>query len=299
MLSKRFFIISCLLTTILFSQAAKAQIDFKTFTHFAQLSSDTYLESLNNTSVEYNELSSKLNQQGQKLVHQATLPNSDVLYFLSQSEQTQSLAIRGTANLNNVIVDLSVSLQPDSQLGILLHSGFGQAARQVLQDVRPYLDPHKPLDITGHSLGGAIAVVLAMYLKTEDYPVNTVVTFGQPKVTNVTGAEKFDDLPLYRIVTQQDIVPLVPPISPLQIKNLDIFWHMGEEVILLGEHEYSVTKGIKSALRATKFTNQLPNESNLRAHQISQYLNLLKALSTKAEEKPYEMGIRLFGISID
>ncbi|BFM48378.1 lipase family protein [Marinomonas sp. THO17] len=294
MLPRHLFIIFCLFNLLFLLPKAYAQINFKQLSQFAKLSSDTYIETLTKS-----ELGDTLKQQGQQLIHQAVLPNSDVLYFLSQNKQAQTLAIRGTANLNNVILDLTVSLQFDQALGVQLHTGFAQAAQQVLQDVRPYLDKDIPLAITGHSLGGAIAVVLAMYLEAEGHPIESVVTFGQPKVTNLSGAKKFADMPLLRIVTEQDIVPLVPPISPLQIQNLDIFWHMGKEIILLGKHQFSVTSGIKSALRATKFSNQLPSEANLRAHQISRYIILLDALSTKEEEVPYRMEINLFGISID
>lgn len=275
-----------------------AEPDFAHIKHMAQLSSDTYeaaqQEELNTTA-----LANKLAQQDEVLLHDSVIPNSDVLYFLSENSQYQTIAIRGTANLNNVIVDLTVSLQPNTVLGILLHQGFAEAAQQVLEDVRPYLRSNKPIRITGHSLGGAIAVVLGMLVQEESLPLEQITTFGQPKVTNVSGAKKFADLPLTRVVTQDDIVPLVPPISPLQIRNLDIFWHMGEEIILLAPHQYSITSGLKSAMRATKFTNKLPSEANLLAHTMAQYLSLLEQLQQDKQGIPYRMDINLFGISID
>ena len=83
------------------------------------------------------------------------------------------------------------------------------------------------------------------------------------------------------------------------IKDLDIFWHMGEEVILLGDKKYSVTSGIKSALRATKFTTSIPNEKNLDAHKMTTYLTNIEGLQEKPVKVPYKMDINLFGISID
>jgi hypothetical protein len=272
-------------------QLVFAAPDFSMIKAQAKLSDDTYLTA--------DTMATLLQEQGQTLVHQATFINSQVSYLLSEKNDIQTIAIRGTANLENVMLNLNVSLLPDAKLDIMLHQGFASAARAVYKDVKPYLATGKPIQITGHSLGGAIAVILAMYLKVDDYPLTSVVTFGQPKVTNVSGAERFTGLPLTRVVTLQDIVPLVPPLSPLQIQELDIYWHMGEEVILMGNHQFSVTSGLKSMLRATKFTSAIPNEKNLTAHKMTTYLELANTLDKKAAEVPYKMQINLFGFSLE
>ncbi|UXD89182.1 lipase family protein [Thalassolituus hydrocarboniclasticus] len=284
-----------LLTTTLlccFLPAVQAAPDFAELRVQAQLSGDTYLTD--------SEREAQLLQQGQTLIHQATLADSQVSYFLSQGNGVQTIAIRGTANLANVMVDLDIEFQPDERLGITLHNGFRSAAEAVFNDVRPRLVAGMPVQITGHSLGGAIAVVLAMYLKHDTaMQITQVITFGQPKVTNVTGADIYSSIPLTRVVTQKDLVPLVPPLSPLQIKDLDVYWHMGEEIILLGGQQYSQTRGLKSMLRATKLSTALPDESNLQAHQITTYQALIGELLQSAEEVPYQMEINLFGLSIN
>ena len=275
-----------------FLPAVQAAPDFAQLRIQAQLSGDTYLTD--------SEREAQLLQQGQTLIHQATLADSQVSYFLSQGNGVQTIAIRGTANLTNVMVDLDIEFQPDERLGITLHNGFRSAAEAVFNDVRPRLVAGMPVQITGHSLGGAIAVVLAMYLKHDTaMQITQVITFGQPKVTNVTGADIYASIPLIRVVTQKDLVPLVPPLSPLQIKDLDVYWHMGEEIILLGGQQYSQTRGLKSMLRATKLSTALPDESNLQAHQITTYQTLIDELLQSAEEVPYQMEINLFGLSIN
>lgn len=235
----------------------------------------------------------------QKLIHHTTIPESQVSYFISQNNGVQTIAIRGTANLENALLDLNVSLQTDNDLNIILHQGFASAAKAVYDDVKPYLDESQPIQTTGHSLGGAIAVILAMYLEQDGYVLSHIITFGQPKVTNVAGAKQFSDLPLTRVVTLDDIVPLVPPISPLQIKNLDIYWHMGEEVILMASGEYAQTNGVKSMLRATKFASAIPSEKNLLAHKMTTYLDLIDQQIESPNEVPYKTNISLFGISFD
>lgn len=279
------------ITLSLAVSSAYADEDFAKIQTQAKLSNDTYLEA--------DALPIILKSQGQMLVHQSLMTNSQVSYFLSEADGIQTIAVRGTANVTNAIVDLSVALKDDPILDIKLHQGFAAAARAVYKDMKPYLKTDEPIHITGHSLGGAIAVILGMYLKHDGDKVTQVITFGQPKVTNVTGAKEFADLPLIRVVDENDIVPLVPPISPLQIKDLDIFWHMGEEIILLGDKKYSVTSGIKSNMRATKFTTSVPDEKNLEAHKMATYLKNIKGLQEKPVEVPYKMDINLFGISID
>lgn len=281
----------CFLLLVLFTSLAHASPDFSIIKSQAQLSNDTYLEA--------NQLQSRLKTQNQTLVHQSIIPESQVSYFLSRANGIQTIAIRGTANLENVMLDLDLELKPDTALDIKLHQGFGSAAKAVYTDVKPYLNEKLPVHITGHSLGGAIAVILGLYLQQEDYAVTQIITFGQPKVTNVTGAKKYDLLPLIRVVTLNDIVPLVPPISPMQIRDLDIFWHIGEEVILMGDNKFSQTNGVKAMLRATKFTTSVPNEKNLIAHKMDTYLSLIDGLTQTATNVPYKTGISIFGFSFD
>jgi hypothetical protein len=294
-MSKKLIVTTVLFLTIFFQIAIAAQTfsakDFVQIKTQAQLANDTYIVT--------DDMASLLKQQGQTLLHQSTIAGSQVSYFLTKIDDVQTIAIRGTANVENVMLDLDVALQLDTKLNILLHKGFSSGAYAVYQDVKPHLLADKPIHITGHSLGGAISVVLAMYLTQDGYQVPQVITFGQPKVTNVAGSNKFKDLPLIRVVTPQDIVPLVPPLSPLQIKDMDIYWHMGEEVILIEEQQYSLTNGLKSMLRATKFTSSIPSEKNLIAHNMGTYLRLIDQLAESAEEVPYKTEISVFGFSLD
>lgn len=310
-------------TLIVFNpiQLASAAQDFANIQSLAILANTAYLEKAaleteaqdeqtaisktqnaqtkNTPTIDELSLEDALQEAEQKLIHHTTIPESQVSYFVSQDNGVQTISIRGTANLENALLDLNVSLQADNDLNIMLHQGFASAAKAVYKDIQPYLDKNRPVQTTGHSLGGAIAVILAMYLEQDNYALSQVITFGQPKVTNVTGAKQFSTLPLTRVVTLNDIVPLVPPISPLQIKNLDIYWHMGEEVILMGNSEYAQTNGVKSMLRATKFASAIPSEKNLTAHKMTTYLGLIDEQVESPNEVPYKTNISLFGVSFD
>jgi len=85
-----------------------------------------------------------------------------------------------------------------------MHKGFKHSWDLVSRDVRENL-PNKPLYITGHSYGGALAFIAGLFI-----PHVEVITFGCPKVLH-------KDYPLYvkinhtRVRNNNDIVTLVPP----------------------------------------------------------------------------------------
>lgn len=303
--SQRIFL-SLFLCLIGFSISAQGQeasgINFDDLKHNALLSAVSYASP--------ESVPDRLSALKHSLVKHSILATSQVSYFLSHKKVegrkkvksngvVQVLSFRGTSNLENVLVDLDVSLVADKHLNIILHQGFASASWAAYQEIKPKLDKANPIHTTGHSLGGAIAVIVAMYLKNDGYDVQQVMTFGQPKVTNVAGARAFSDLPVVRIVTPKDIVPLVPPLSPLQLQNLDIYWHMGEEIILLPGKQYSKVSGLKSMMRATKFFSAVPDDSNIHAHQMATYLSLIKEKQVSAEEVPFKLGISLFGLTVN
>ena len=228
-----------------------------------------------------------------------TIPGIQVAFFLATSKatETQIVSIRGTSNIENAMVDVSLKLNVDADLGVSLHQGFAASAKRVYTELKPLLKPEYKIYITGHSLGGATALVLAMFLDKDQFKVEQVVTFGQPKVTNVSGANTIQHINLIRVVTPNDLVPLVPLFDPLDINNIDIFWHAGREVILLEDNQYAVLDGMDSMLRATKFTQKPLSEENLKNHQMSFYLNLIDARVTSVEQVPYKTDLNFFNLS--
>jgi pimeloyl-ACP methyl ester carboxylesterase len=223
---------------------------------------------------------------------------SQVAFFLASNEstKTQVISIRGTANLENTLVNISLKLTKNADIGVSLHKGFASSAKQIYAELKPLLMPEYSINVTGHSLGGAVALILAMYLDTDQFNVNQVVTFGQPKVTNVFGADKFKQMNIIRVVAPDDLVPLVPLFDPLDIRNPDIYWHAGQEVILLDDSGYAILEGVDSMLRATKFTQKPLTEENLNNHRMSAYLELIDARKRSSELVPYKTDFNLFNL---
>ena len=78
---------------------------------------------------------------------------------------------------------------------------FGEELKDILKN-----DPDARLCITGHSLGGAVAVLFAARLMAMGVPTEQldVVTFGAPAVGNRAFADAYSDMPLSRIAMTGD-----------------------------------------------------------------------------------------------
>jgi len=125
----------------------------------------------------------------------------------------QIIAIRGTANLKNAILDVELWRDKSPTLGIRLHHGFEVAAKLVFADVGRFLDRGAPIVVCGHSLGAAEAIVVGMLLVKEGYHVDKIVGSGPPKVTDTEGWRIYKDLPVVRVSSAFDPVPFLPPSS--------------------------------------------------------------------------------------
>jgi hypothetical protein len=227
-----------------------------------------------------------------------TIPGTQVSFFLATNDlsKTQVISVRGTTNIENAMVDIYLKLVLDKKTGLRFHHGFSLAAKKVYAKLKSLLKPNYKINVTGHSLGGAVALILAIYLDADQFNVEQVTTFGQPKVTNMAGANKIQHINVIRVVTPSDLVPLVPLFDPLDINNVDIYWHAGIEVILLADNQYAILQGTDSMLRVSSFTQKLLSEENLRHHQMTLYLEMLRVKTKSSKLVPYQNNYNLFNL---
>jgi triacylglycerol lipase len=151
--------------------------------------------------------------------------------FLYLSEAACILAFRGTEkNLEDWLTDADARQLAPPWAGagedIGIHRGFHEALEHVWDEIVNLLsEARRPIWITGHSLGGALAVLAASRLARERpaLQVAGVYTFGQPRVGNGVWTKT---LPLqlqqriFRYVNDNDIVPLVPPPLPIDYQHV-------------------------------------------------------------------------------
>ena len=122
------------------------------------------------------------------------------------------LAFRGTEKkLSDWKTDLKAELVPardENKVG-RIHKGFQAAYYSVESAIEERLRafPECPLYVTGHSLGGALAVVATRYLDAGK--LAACYTFGGPRVGDLDLARVFRT-PIYRVVNASDTVPRIP-----------------------------------------------------------------------------------------
>src|SRR5205823_8259206 len=92
-----------------------------------------------------------------------------------------------------------------------VHRGFSSVLRHTWDRVETVLEAarDKPLFLTGHSMGGALAVLTACRLAKAGRPPVATYTFGAPRVGDPAFCAGYA-LPTYRVVNRLDLVPELP-----------------------------------------------------------------------------------------
>ncbi len=129
----------------------------------------------------------------------------NVAFEVKQDNGISIIVIRGTANAENVQSDIDVRLVTDDDLGIRLHKGFRDASVTVMSGIDES-SLEKTVHVTGHSLGGAIAQIIGMWLHRKGHNVQ-VFSYGSPKVSD----QVLDSQPTHwRVVRLSDPIPFTP-----------------------------------------------------------------------------------------
>lgn len=130
---------------------------------------------------------------------------------LRDKDKMLILAFRGTeeGSLNDIISDLDARYYKDED-DTKSHKGFLKAFQCVEVEIKKSLESltEYPLYVTGHSLGGALAMIATRSLNSDN--LAACYTFGSPRVGN----SEFGDTikpPVYRVVNDLDPVPFLPP----------------------------------------------------------------------------------------
>ncbi len=148
------------------------------------------------------------------------------------------VAFKGSSTPRDFLQDTKFMMRrPDWSLDAfpaLIHGGFLEdfdaIAGAVIGQVKNCLAAHPQarLYVTGHSLGGALAILGALEFHRQKLTVAGVYTFGQPRVGNAVFRTIYDTAlreVTHRIVNQNDIVPRTPG-------WLLGYRHCGQEVFL-------------------------------------------------------------------
>lgn len=215
----------------------------------------------------------------------------------------QVVAMRGTDDLQDWAANLHFRPTPDEILKVSVHEGFSRYAKAVYasltKDHRGTLKRGYDTYFTGHSLGGAVAVLVGLYFYAEDpfgYSFKGTYTFGQPRVFDTRGTTSWPAYAqhLYRVENCYDPVPLVPIgdsllhsvlLGPLSADDQRRqYQHLGQEILLLNHGTYwmsgenEVVRNLVSDLQVI-FQNLQGDYQN--DHYIGTYISRIWTLAAK------------------
>ncbi|WP_317932938.1 lipase family protein [Halioxenophilus sp. WMMB6] len=218
-----------------------------------------------------------------------TTTSRGVQYFfeLDHHNRRTIVVVRGTDNFANSLEDANFHFSKNRQLGIWVHRGFDEDAAQIYDQIIDLLPPHYPVLLTGHSLGAAVSALLMIYLQAAGFQIGHSYNFGQPKFTNKEGVQKYRSLPLTRVVDENDLVPLVPPIDLIDELHGG-YEHMSPEIILLRENFYAYLEEHDAERKSVgSFWRNLPSES-VSAHFVKNYIFNIKNKLGTALQVPFD-----------
>jgi len=130
-----------------------------------------------------------------------------VLFFTLDTEDTLYINFRGTANFANVQTNAEIQeYQFGNNKNARIHMGFYSEALKSKDQINHILNKNKKIVISGHSLGGAVALAMASELFINNYDVE-VYTFGAPPIGNKEFINRIVNLKHHRYEHDYDMVP--------------------------------------------------------------------------------------------
>jgi hypothetical protein len=179
--------------------------------------------------------------------------------------------------------DCDAALVADPQLPGMVHAGFLGAVNDLWPGLHPAVqtvstaNPRKPVFVTGHSKGGAMASIAALLLRrvlTASVPV-MVTTFAAAKPEDPDFAAGYDGIITHsvRYEFQDDIVPHVPP--------SDQFITMFKSIPAIADTVKKLTPGFVPVgdLMFIDWSNTIvPDSPVLRFHRFAHLAELMATL---------------------
>ena len=201
--------------------------------------------------------------------------------YIFYNDKDLIISCRGTqpGEMNDIMADLEV-FKSDSVTGTKIHQGFKEEVDKIygLVEARVKLHEDRKIWVTGHSLGGAMATILAQRLEfAGGHDVDTLYTYGSPRA----GGPKFrawcdKHLNHQRFVNNNDVVPCVPTFFRWRHTGKCHYIKSTGEITNLGRWSSERIRDKGWSLLKTIFKGRLDLISD---HNIEDYIFHLEAAS--------------------
>ena len=152
------------------------------------------------------------------IIHKFLGKNIDTQGFMASNDDHILVTFCGSESFHDWWTNLTFTAETGPFPNTEVHKGFQDALVPTLIRIASDAQRYNPASnkhiwIAGHSLGGALAVLLTAMLIAEEVPVAGLYTYGAPRVGNKQFEEIFNARfqEAYRVVNQDDVVPHLPP----------------------------------------------------------------------------------------
>ncbi len=146
---------------------------------------------------------------------------TDTQAFIVKDKTNLYIVFQGSQSTADWITNAILELTPNPAGTGHYHLGFMHACTLSFKEIGTHIqsevakNPNLNVVITGHSLGGAMAMLYCFLLqtKTPQLSVKNLITFGQPRCGNLEFINFYNSLniPYFRFVNDGDYVTDVPP----------------------------------------------------------------------------------------
>lgn len=210
-------------------------------------------------------------------------PLQDTQAYTIASDRMIVTAFRGTepAQIKDWLSDATTPPWPGPAQTGYVHYGFAQALESVFpaveKTIAEFRDNDQRVFLTGHSLGGALAMLAGARLHLEEPRLRAdgIYTFGQPRTCDRLLAKAYNTAftkRMYRFVNNNDLVPQLPPEPAFHhvdaLRYIAADGKMHEQVPLLGSLP-DRAKGLTADVLG-------PATDAVRDHSILRYIAALE-----------------------
>jgi predicted lipase len=177
---------------------------------------------------------------------------TDTQFVFKKIDNNYLISFAGTESFKDIITDTNIDKMcityNNTNSNIRVHEGFYKAylsVRESIHDlIMPNLQDCDRFFISGHSLGGALALLCALdirYNYGNERDIFTI-TLGQPKVGNLAFTESANKrlTNYFRMVNGKDVVPMFPVLG---------YKHCGE-LITIGDSDWYKLFSVENHLMA-------------------------------------------------
>ena len=199
-----------------------------------------------------------------------------------EHEEWMAMVFRGTDEFADWLDNLSIKTER-TDFGDF-HHGFYRSLEDVWDTIysaysKAVAKNKKPLFITGHSLGGAMATVVAAKFIYMDRPFTSLYTFGQPRAVTRETARLINSEAggrYYRFQNNMDVVSRIPA-------RISGYSHAGKNLYITNEGDIESDPGFwfKFVDTITDIKERLDVKEMLTDHSMADYLSAIEKFDAK------------------